>query len=118
MASLHRDPRSKSPFWYVAFTLPNGRRTFRSTKERARNQAWEIALKWEKAAKLGRRGELTEAQARKILNDILESTGQGPMNLQSVDQFFSSWIESKQVSKAKGTARRYVDVILLVSRSA
>jgi len=111
VASLHRDPRGKSPFWYVAFTLPNGRRTFRSTKERARNRAWEIALKWEKAAKLGRRGELTEAQSRKILNDILESAGQGPMNLQTVDQFFSSWIESKQISKAKGTARRYADVI-------
>lgn len=111
MASLHKDSRSKSPFWYAAFTLSNGRRTFRSTKERVRNRAWEIALKWEKAARLGRRGHLTEAQARNVLNDILESAGQGPMNFQSVEQFFSNWLDSKTASKAKGTARRYRDVI-------
>jgi integrase len=111
MASLHHDSRRRSPFWYAAFTLSDGRRTFRSTKERARNRAWEIALKWEKAAALGRRGLLNEAQARKVLNDILESAGQGPMNLQSVDQFFANWLASKEVSKAKATARRYKDVI-------
>src|SRR5260370_3855814 len=111
MASLHRHPRRNSPFWYAAFTLSDGRRTFRSNKERARNRAWEIALKWEKAAAVGSRGHLTEAQARKVLNDILERAGHGPMNLQSVDQFFANWLASKEVSKAKGTARRYRDVI-------
>jgi hypothetical protein len=111
MASLHRDPRGKSPFWYVAFTLPNGRRTFRSTKERVRNRAWEIALKWEKAAKLGRHGALTEVQARKVLNDILETAGVGPMNLQGVERFFVDWLASKETAKAKGTSRRYRDVI-------
>ena len=111
MASLHRDPRGKSPFWYVAFTLADGRRTFRSTKERNRKRAWEIALKWDKAADLGRRGQFNEAQARKVLNDILESAGEGPMNLQSVEQFVGGWIESKEMSKAKGTARRYADVV-------
>lgn len=31
MASLHRDPRS--PYYYVASRLPNGKRTLRSTGE-------------------------------------------------------------------------------------
>jgi integrase len=111
MASVHRDPRRRSPFWYAAFTLSDGRRTFRSTKQRARNLALGIALKWENAAVRGRRGQLNEAQARKVLNDILESAGQGPMNLQSVEQFFGTWLASKEVSKAKATARRYKDVV-------
>ncbi|MEO7168119.1 MAG: hypothetical protein ABI016_13950, partial [Chthoniobacterales bacterium] len=101
----------RSPYWYAAFTLADGRRTFRSTKERDRKKAWVTALAWDKAATLGRRGQLTEAHARKILNDILESAGEGPMNLQSVEEFFNGWVESKQVSKAKGTARRYADVV-------
>jgi hypothetical protein len=116
MASLHRDPRGKSPFWYVAFTLPNGRRTFRSTKERVRNRAWEIAFKWEKAAKLGRRGELTEVQARKVLNDILENAGIEAMKLQSVEVFFMDWLASKEAAKAKGTARRYRDAPRAIDR--
>lgn len=28
MASLHREPRGKSPFFYAAFSLPDGRRAF------------------------------------------------------------------------------------------
>src|SRR5438093_1082328 len=50
MASLHKDPRGKSPFFYCAFTLPDGRRTFRSTKLTDRKKAWEVCLQWEKAA--------------------------------------------------------------------
>lgn len=111
MASLHKDPRGHSPFWYAAFTLADGRRAFRSTKSRDRKEAAEIARQWEKAADLGRGGSLTEVQARRVLDAILESAGQGRMNLQSVEDFFTGWIASKQASKAKGTARRYQDVL-------
>lgn len=111
MASLHKDPRGNSPFWYAAFTLSNGRRAFKSTKHRDRKGAWDVALKWEKAADLGRNGNLTEAQARKVLSDILESAGQGRMQSQSIDDYFETWLSSKEASKAKGTARRYRDAV-------
>lgn len=110
MASLHKDPRGKSPYFYAAFTMSDGRRAFRSTKERDRKRAGEVARQFEKAADLGRGGNLTESQARRVLNDILESSGQGPMNLQSTEDFIRDWLASKQATKAKGTARRYEDV--------
>ena len=50
MASLHRDPRGRSPFWYVAYTLPDGRRAFKSTGERDRKKADEIRRALEKAS--------------------------------------------------------------------
>ncbi len=111
MVSLHGDLRGKSPFSYVAFTLADGRRAFRSTEETEGAKAEEVASGWEKAAKRGRKGMLTEVQAHRVLDDILESAGQGKMDAQSVEAFFTGWLVSKQVSKAKGTARRHQDVL-------
>ncbi len=111
MASLHRDPRGKSPFFYAAFSLPDGRRAFRSTKQTNRAKAAEVARGWEKAAKMAKAGSLTEGQARRVLDDILENAGQGRMNLQSVEEFFNGWIASKSASRAQGTVRRYQDVV-------
>ena len=111
MASLHKDPRGRSPFFYAAFTLSDGRRCFRSTKEQDRKKAAEVARQWEKAADLGRSGQLNEAQARKVLNDILESAGQGAMSSTSTQDFLTRWIESKETTKAAGTARRYKNTV-------
>src|SRR4051812_18223661 len=91
MASVHKDPRGRSPFWYAAFTLPNAQRTLRSTKQKSRRLALETALAWERAAMLGRSGQLTAAQSIKVLNDVLEKCGQERMNLQSVAEFFAHW---------------------------
>ena len=71
MGSLHKDPRGRSPYWYCAFMLPDGRRTFRSTKKKDRKEAWDLCRAWEKAAESAGRGSLTEVQARKVLNEIL-----------------------------------------------
>src|SRR5947209_8380723 len=64
MASLHKDPRGRSPFFYAAFLLPNGKRTFRSTRQRDRRKAQDVARAWEKASDAARQGVLMEAQAR------------------------------------------------------
>lgn len=111
MASLHKDPRGKSPYFYAAFRLPDGRRAFRSTKERDRKRAAEVARQWEKAADLGRSGRLSEAQARKVLDAILENAGHGPMDRTSTEEFLTRWIASKETTKAAGTARRYKDTV-------
>src|SRR5665213_1162427 len=107
MASLHKDPRGKSPFWYCAFTLPDGRRTFRSTKLTDRKQAWSVCLQWENTAEQGRHGDLTEAQTRKVLNTILESTGQAPMQSETIHDFFTNWLNGKELANKPRTHERY-----------
>jgi integrase len=98
MASLHKDPRGKSPFWYCAYTLPDGRRTLRSTKQRDRKKAAEICRALEKASAKAREGELTEARVRKLLEDVLESVGQAPIRAETVRSFFATWLEGKKLS--------------------
>jgi integrase len=111
MASLHKDPRGKSPYFYCAFTLSDGRRTFRSTKLTDRKKAWDVCLQWEKASEQGRGGSLTEAQARRVLNTILESTGQGPMQSETIRDYFRSWLAGKELAKKARTAERYRIVV-------
>ncbi len=111
MASLHKDPRGKSPFYYCAFTLPDGRRTLRSTKRTDRKLAWGICLVWEKSAEQGRDGTFTEAQARKVLNTILENTGQAPMQTETIREYFTNWLNGKELANKPRTAERYGIVI-------
>jgi hypothetical protein len=47
MASVHRDPKGRSPYWYAAFTLQDGTRCFRSTKLKDRSSALKLAMEWE-----------------------------------------------------------------------
>ncbi|MDD5349936.1 MAG: hypothetical protein PHQ12_06975 [Chthoniobacteraceae bacterium] len=52
-------------------------------------------------------GEFTEATARGFLGDILKASGQAPPRNVTAREFLFSWLESKEISKAKGTPRRY-----------
>jgi integrase len=107
MASLQKDPRGRSPYWYCAYTLANGRRCFKSTKQRDRKKASDVCRVWEKAVESSRRGDFTEVQARKVLNDILESVGEGPIRTESIRDFFLNWLSGKQQAKKDTTGRRY-----------
>lgn len=111
MASIHKDPRGKSPFWYCAFTLPDGSRTFRSTKLTSRKKALGVCLQWEKAADQGRDGSLTESQSRKVLNTILENTGQAPMQSETIQEYFNNWLNGKDLANKPRTAERYRTVV-------
>jgi integrase len=116
MASIHRDPRGRSPFYYCAYTV-GGRRVFKSTKQTNRSTAMEVCLKLERGAKRAAKGDFGEAQARKLLNEILDITGHDRMNLQTVEEFVSTWLKSKEFAKAEGTKRRYEDALQPLLRS-
>lgn len=111
MASLHRDPRGKSPFWYCAYTDANGVRRFKSTKQTKRKEAEATATGWERAALLGRRGTLTQVQALRVVSEIYENVNQEPLNSADTTTFLKDWIASKKLTTAKGTARRYEDIV-------
>jgi integrase len=114
MASVHRRPASA--YWHAAFRGPDGRLILRSTKQADRNKALSVALEYERAAKLAKRGELVEAQARNVLKDIMARADIGE-TLQSVTigDHFRSWLASKKNRKAEKTGERYggtVDMFL------
>jgi integrase len=66
-----------------------------------------VCLDWEKAARDAKGGNFTESQARKIVSTISERAGLGPVEFATTKEFFVEWIESKEVTKASGTAKRY-----------
>jgi integrase len=113
MASLHKDPRGKSPYWYVAFTLADGRRAFRSTRQTDRKKAAEVARTLEKAASAARRNELTEVHVRRWMDELLESTGQSPVRNITVKSFALDWLRSKRLVVNHASARRYESAIEL-----
>lgn len=110
MASIHR--RQASKFWHAAFRGPDGRQILRSTKCTERAQAQAAALEFERASKLAAAGNLVEAQARKIVADIMERAGGGEsLRTPSIETHFLEWATSKKGSKKSGTAVRYKMVV-------
>ena len=118
MASVHHRPRS--PFFFAAFRGADGRLVLRSTKQTDRAKALALALEFERAAKLAKRGELVEAQARDILADIMKRADTGEtLRSVSIADHFRSWLATrearkssgKQARKSSGTAVRYGGVV-------
>jgi hypothetical protein len=66
-----------------------------------------VCLGWEQVSEAAGRGELSQSQARKILDEILEKVGEGPIPKATVREFFSRWLEGKQLAKKRSTVERY-----------
>src|SRR5512146_2428890 len=107
MASIHKDPRGKSPFFYCAFTLPNGKRCFKSTKLKDRSAAMEFCLRMEGAARKAAVRNFPEEQARRILNEIRELSGDSSSGIKSLATYSSEWLQAKKVTLSEGTFIRY-----------
>ena len=100
MASVHQRP--KSPYWHASYLGPDGRWILRSTKQENRQAALAVAMEYERASKIARRGDLTEAQAREVLKDIMKRADMGE-TLQgvSIKSHFDTWLASKRGRKSK-----------------
>ena len=96
MATVVKDPRNRSPFWYACFTTADGRRLKKSTKETSRAKALQMTLGWEKAAKEAREKRLNEARTREILSEILESVNGGEgLRVFTVEDWFDYFVKQK-----------------------
>ncbi len=102
-----------SRLWYAAYTDASGIRRFKSTKETKRKRAEAVANGWQRAVDFARKGILTQVQAVKVISEIYEAVNQEALNSADTASFFRDWVESKKLTTAKGTARRYGDVIKL-----
>jgi integrase len=106
MASVHKRPNSK--YWHAAFRDSNSRLILRSTKCTDRSKALVTAFEFERAANLAKAGNLIEAQARKVVADIMERAGsEETLRAPSVADYLNQWLKSKQTRKAVNTGNRY-----------
>jgi len=111
MASIHKDPRGKSPFWYCAYRLPNGKRTFRSTKLTDRKAADEFYRRLEYASHESKAGRLTETRARELISEIVEHATGEPLRNYTAEEWLREWLQGKKVTKAGGTFLKYENAI-------
>ena len=98
MASVHRRPNSK--YFHAAFRTSDGALVLRSTKCTERAKALAAAFEFERAAKLAGAGNLVEAQARKIVADIMERAGtEETLRAPTIKAYFDQWITAKKAVK-------------------
>lgn len=112
MASLHKDPRRKSPYWFCAFSTRDetGKlvRHFRSTKTCDKKEAAQICNTWSKASALGAR--LSPDKAREVIAqgvaDVLMASGQ-TLPSATIRDWCKRWLEIKSLEAEPRTHERY-----------
>ena len=110
MASVHRRPDSK--YWHAAWRDVHGKLILRSTKQSDRAKALSFALECERTEKLAGSGSLTEAQARKIVQDIMERAATGEvLRNHSIAAWLREWMAGKEARKSSATALRYGHIV-------
>lgn len=100
MAALRKKFHSK--FWYACFTLPDGKRVQRSTKETKRKDAQDKADTWEKLSK-----ERAKArQSHKIIAEIYRAAHNEELPESTARTFIAAWLERRrgEISPASLTA--------------
>ena len=71
----------------------------------------KMAVEWESAAKKASSGRLSEAQARAVINSILEHSGQDAITFYKAREWFQEWLTDKKNSREKTTAAKYGQVV-------
>jgi len=101
MAFLRKLPRS--PFWIAGFSLPDGRRTQRSTKCKDRKLALKIANEWEEAANK----RIVESQFRRVCSDIHEDIHGTRLSSPAFQEYTHQWLSRKKGETAPVTFVAY-----------
>ncbi len=101
MAALRK--KDRSPFWFACFTLPDGRRVQRSTKETSRKPAQAKADEWEKLSK-----ERAKArQAHKVIADIYRAAHKEELPDATPRAFITGWLARRKGEVAPASYAAY-----------
>jgi integrase len=114
MATLRKHPRS--PYWQAVITLPDGRRTNRSTKCRDRKKAIRVAQQLEDVAIAAREGRLVSVAARKTISDIYRLANKEELPSATVREYLAGWLERKKLEVRESTHERYQHNVKLFLR--
>src|SRR5215468_7932493 len=107
MATVVRDPRNRSPFWYACYTTADGRRLKKSTKETNQAKAKLIAEALQNAENLAAERTLTAVRTRELLSDVLQRVSGERLRVFTVRQWFEQFTKQKRKSRSQKTALRY-----------
>ncbi len=111
MASLHKDPRGKSPFWYVSFRGRNGRQHFKSTKQTDRTKAEAFAVAIQEMHGRAKVGACTETAARSIIAALYEEISGDKLKFTTVKAWFDACLAKVLKRRGATTHKRYQAVI-------
>jgi integrase len=84
---------------------------FRSTKATDRKTALKICLAWESASAKARRKELTAAQARKVLAEMVAFSSGETLSFHSARSWLNDWLTNKTGAISEITLGRYQQVV-------
>ena len=110
MPYVVKHPTGRSPYWYAVYRDETGRRLKKTTKLTSKSKALEMAYALHKAGREAKAKRLTEARARDLLSEILESVNGVGLRVRTVAQWFDQFIRQKQKSCADKTAAAHEQV--------
>ena len=102
-----RNGKLRSPFWYACFRDPLGNRLKKSTGLTAKSKAMGMARTWEKASEEARQLRLTEARAREVISELMQSVGGESLTVFTVEQWFDHFVKGKKKSRSDATGKRH-----------
>jgi integrase len=111
VASLHKDPRKKSPFWYCAYRLADGRRAFRSTGKTKKDEAWIVCQALVEMEGKVAEGEASADQLMKVVNATLKRLGRDPIERPSARKWFNRWLATEKGAVSERTLERYTQIV-------
>lgn len=109
MASVRK--KRGSDYWFACYTGPDGRRKQRSTKKTDEHEAMQLALTYEKTAKLAREGRFVEASARRFLNEVRTVSGVRAVELIPTKEWMDRWLGTICRRLRPASARKYRDAV-------
>jgi integrase len=105
MAFVWKHP--KSQFWFARYRDSEGRKRNRSTQETNRRKATLVAQAWERGAELAKRGQLTRARAKTVLDDLMANVGVDPAPVKATEAVVADWLKDIEGEVAEATLNRY-----------
>jgi integrase len=96
MASVNKDARRRSPFWYACYTTAEGVRKRVSTELTDKRAAEKVVLALQRAEDERRKGTISTQRIVDLLNDTLRSAGLEKIETIRVGAWLKRWLESKR----------------------
>jgi len=103
--------RKESPFYVCSYRDADGRWLKKSTKQRNRAKALEVALTLERAEAAALAGNLTQARARELVSEVLERTTGESLIVTTVEGWLCDWLRGKEIAKSAATHEKYASTV-------